>query len=442
MSNVRILLISFTMVLATIAAGTTTAHAQRRMLVLIDASGSMTTPRPSDPAHPTRFDAAKALAEQRILEQDAASALSGVAVYTFSDFTSSLRTPVSVSFPTGFVPVNDALDTIDALDLFTVGGGSTPLAGSMCDAINTLVTDGGSVKILQVSSDGLENSTPAGNPCAGPDSLAPEPFTPGSWQNLVLSHFTGAGINVRVDLFDSSQVSFAARRLAAPGPDDLATEKMRAINAFAAAAAAGEPPTLEEFFAALARVTGGAVTLVDDNAAVLPVYADMNGDSCVDRTDANLLSRQFSRLVPPADGKFDLNTDGKIGFADYQLLLNNRTPGCGTPDPYAPRAPVVCKGGAPVVIDGKSIESGGITIDVRGACAIVIKNSLIVSGQNAINVLGTAVVTVDNSILIGENAVVSSVGVTLLSAANSVFHGPKNITGALAYIDRGGNTWE
>jgi hypothetical protein len=429
------------MVLATIIAGTTTAHAQRRMLVLIDASGSMTTSRPSDAVHPTRFDAAKALAEQRILEQDAVSALSGVAVYTFSDLTSALQTPVSASFPTGFVPVNTALDTIDALDLFTVGGGSTPLAGSMCDAINTLTADGGSVKILQVSSDGLENSTPAGNPCAGPDSLDPEPFTAGSWQNLVLSHFTGAGINVRIDLFDSSQISLAARRIA-PGPDELATEKVRAVAAFAAAAAAGQPPTLEEFFAVLARVTGGQVTLVDDNAAVLPVYADMNGDNCVDRTDGNLMARLFGQLVPPADGKFDLDTNGKIGFADYQLLLNNRTPGCGQPDPFVPRAPVVCTGGRPVVIDGQSIENAGITIDVHGACAIVIKNSLIVSGQNAIKVLGTAFVTVDNSIIVGENAVLSSEGATFLSAANSVFHGARNITGAFVLADRGGNVFE
>jgi hypothetical protein len=441
MSNVRILLIGFTMALATITAGSTTAHAQRRMLVLIDASGSMSTARPTDLVHPTRFDAAKALAEQRILEQDAASALSGVAVYTFSDLTSTLRTPVSVAFPTGFVPVNDALDAIDTFTLANSGGGSTPLAGSMCDAIATLAHDGGAVKILQVSSDGLENSTPVGNPCAGPDSVDPEPFTALSWQNLVLAHFTGAGINVRVDLFDSSQISFAARTVGTD-PEAAATAKMRAINSFVAAAAAGQPPTLEEFFGALARVTGGSVTLVDDNAAVLPVYADMNGDSCVDRTDANLLDRQFGQLVPPADGKFDLNTDGKIGFADYELLLSNRTPGCGTPDPYVSRAPVVCTAGKPVVIDGQSIEDAGLTIDVHGACAIVIKNSLIVSGKNAINILGTAIVTVDNSILVGENAVLSSRGATVLSAAGSVFHGPKNITGAFLYVDRGGNTWE
>jgi hypothetical protein len=441
MSNVRALLIGFTIVFITIIAGTTTAQAQRKMLVLIDASGSMTTPRMSDPIHPTRFDAAKALAEQRINEQNAVSVLSGVAVYTFSDFTSTLQTG-TVANPSGFVSVSDALDKIDTLDLFTIGGGSTPLAGSMCDAVDALKLEPASFRILQVSSDGEENSTPVAHLCAGPFSVDPEPFTAGSWQKKVLLHFDGSGVQTRVDLFDSSQISLAARIARGPDPEGNLTAAVKVVAAFAAAAADGQPPTLAEFFAVLARVTGGQLTVIGDNDPVLPVYADMNNDHCVDRTDALLLARQFGKSVPPADGIFDLTGDGKIGFADYQLLLNNRTAGCGIADPYVPRAPVVCTASRPVVIDGQSIEGGGITVDVHGACVIIVKNSLIVSGQNAINVLGSALLLVDNSIIVGEHAVLSSRGATTLSAANSVFHGAKLVTGAFLYNDRGGNTWE
>jgi hypothetical protein len=439
MNHVRILLIGFTMVLATIIAGSSTAHAQRRMLVLIDASGSMSTPRIGDLVNPTRFDAAKALAEQRILEQDNVSVLSGVAVYTFSDFSATLQTPVSMAHPTGFVSVNDALDTIDALDLFTVGGGITPLAGSMCDAIDALVADGGAFKILQVSSDGLENSTPLGHICHGDETVDPEPFTAGSWQRLVLTHFNGSGVQARIDLFDSSQISLAARLTGFRDPEAQTTAAARTILLTASAAIGVNPPTLQEFFAAIARATGGQLTVVEDELP-LPVYADMNADRCVNRTDSNLMARLFGQTVPPADVKFDLSLDGKIGFADYSILLANRTT-CGQADPFTPRAPILCRSGK-VVIDGQSIEDAGLTVDVQGFCQIVIKNSVIVAGKNAINVVGTATVTVDNSTLVGDNAVVSSFGVTLLSAANSVFHGRKLVTGALAIVDRGGNTFE
>jgi hypothetical protein len=441
MHNIRILLIGFTMVLATAAVGSTTAHAQRKMLVLIDASGSMTTPRTGDLVHPTRFDAAKALAEQRINEQNAVSVLAGVAVYTFSDFSATNQT-ATVANPTGFVSVSDALDKIDTLDLFTVGGGSTPLAGSMCDAIDALQAEAGTFRILQVSSDGEENSTLPAHVCAGPFSVDPDPFTPGSWEHNVLAHFTASHVQAKFDLFDASQIDLAARIAGARNPEADATAKVKAVAAFAAAAVGGQPPTLAEVFAAFAAATGGTLTIIGDADPGLPIYADMNADRCVDRTDANLLARQFGQLVPPADSKFDLSEDAKIGFADYQLLLNNRTPGCGIADPYVSHAPVVCNAAHPVVLDGQSIENGGITIDARGACVIVIKNSLLVSGKNAINVLGTAAIQVDNSILVGEQAVLSSTGVTVLSAANTIFHGPKTIVGALAYIDRGGNTWE
>src|SRR5215831_12351328 len=150
MNNVRRLFIGFTAVLATVV-GASAAHADRQMLVLIDASGSMSTVRADST---TRFDAAK----QRALDQIAVQASSG-------------------------------------LDLFTVGGGNTPLAGSMCAAIDTLAATGATTKILEVASDGEENFTPPADPCFGPFSTDPNPpYSAGSWENLVYNKVAGAGI--------------------------------------------------------------------------------------------------------------------------------------------------------------------------------------------------------------------------------------------------------
>jgi hypothetical protein len=171
-----------------------------------------------------------------------------------------------------------------------------------------------------------------------------------------------------------------------------------------------------------------------------PLFGDVNGGQCVDITDAIDVARAFGQ--PAFGSDFDLSLDGKIGFDDFQLVTQSATPGCGTPNPFTPRAPVVCKGAKRIVIDGQSIADGGITIDVRGACDIIIKNSFIVSGQNAITIVGSALVTVDNSIIVGENAVITQHGAGVLSAANSVFHGQIDTHGAFQYIDRGGNKFE
>lgn len=433
MKNVRILLTGLVVVLATLAAGSRDAHAQRRMLVLIDATGSMTLPRPGDALNPTRFHAAKALATQRVLEQDALG-LDGVAVYTFQDSSATLRTPG------GFVPTNDALLAIDGLDPNTIPFGITPLAGSMCDAVDTLVTDGGAVKILQVSSDGEENATPLGHPCQGTFStIATEPFSAGSWQNKVYVKAVGAVI-VRIDLFNPAPI-ISLSAAAAADPEGGGHAMQQTFATVAAAAIDDRPPTLEEFFGQLARATGGQLVVAHDEDP-LPVFADMNEDRCVNRTDALLLARKFGQAVPVVDGKFDLNQDGVVGFADYQILLDNRTPGCGAPDPYTQRNPIACHGAQIITIDGAVIESSGITIDGRGACKINIRNSLVVSGVDAIKIFGAAIVTVDNSIMIGEHGALTAVGATKLSAANTVFHGKRQTIGAFLYIDRGGNVWE
>ena len=431
--NNRILLTSLATALVTVI-GSTAAHADRKMLVLIDASGSMDTLRTDGT---TRFATAKTRAKSKIAEQKALDATTTFSVYTFSDTTSTPQT-------TGFVTAGIADTAIDGLDLFTVGGGSTPLAGALCDAVGVLSATGATTKVLQLASDGEENFTPSTNPCFGPSSTDPNPpYTAGSWQNNVLNTVSDAGIAVQIELFDPGPIVSFAARAAAHDPEASLTAKTKLIAALASAAVGEGPPSLQDFFTEIALETGGRLTVLEDTAPQLPVFADLDGNSCVDRSDALLIARAFGQSGPPQNNPLDLDLDGKVGFSDYALALASFTPGgCGTADPYVTRAPLVCSGLQPVVISGQTIGSAAITIDARVACQVIIKNSLIVSGSNAIKVLGTAAITVDNSILVGETAVLMSQGATVLSAAKTVFHGKRSILGAFLYIDRGGNTWE
>lgn len=436
MTNVRNLIIGFLTVVATLGVATEAAHAQRKMLVLIDASGSMSIERAD---LTTRFAAAKARALSQIADQ-AGSGLDGVAVYTFSDTTSTLQTAG------GFVDPNAAILAVQGLDLFTVGGGLTPLAGSVCDAVDTLTLEPAADKILQIASDGEENFTPDTHPCFGPSSIDPAPpYTENSWQNKVLNKVSDANFQVLIDLFDPGPITgLAALSAAAADPEGGLTAKTRLLGAVAAIAAAGEgPPTLRDFFTEIARATGGRLTVIEDTAPQLPVTGDLDGNSCVDRSDALRVARAFGQAGAPQDHPTDLDLDGVTGFADYAITLARFTPGgCGQADPYTPRAPILCRGAQIIIVDGQSIENGGITVEARGSCQILIRNSLLVSGRNALHILGSAVITVDNSIIVGEQAFLTSRGATLLFARNSIFHGARDIIGPFAFFDLGGNTFE
>lgn len=443
MNFVRTLTTGLAALAATVAVSRS-AEAENRMLVLIDASGSMTIARPSDPVSPTRFHAALKRAQDQVLFYGAAGYTS-FAVYTFQDASATPHTA-------GFVTQNQALDALELIDPVTTPIGVTPLAGSICDAVDTLIGNGTipGNKVLQLASDGEENATPFGHQCYGPPSMLPTaPYTTGSWQYLVNQYLTvePANVVVGVDLFNYAPI-IGLRAPVASNPDELLSQTLRSISAISGSAKSGaladeeRPPTLEEFFGEITAATGGALTVINDDTTQLPVYADFNADFCVDRSDALLLARKFGPVTPEVDGGFDLDLDGQIGFSDYALLLSHRTPGCGIADPYVARAPVVCTAAQGVVIDGQSIEAGGISIEARGACVVTIRNSLIVAGQSAIKITGGAFVRLDNSIVIGQGAVIATQGAAVVSAANTVFHGRRQTTGAFVYFDRGGNTWE
>jgi hypothetical protein len=243
---------------------------------------------------------------------------------------------------------------------------------------------------------------------------------PESWQARVLGHFTGPfAVITRVDLFNPAPVVGTLLSQSAPDPDR----------------------NLQEFFTILTRATGGTLNVIHDDQP-LPVFGDLNNDRCADRTDAILVARAFGPLVRPTDnGRYDLNLDGRVDFADYQIQVARITPTCG-PDPYVSRAPLVCKSPGQIVIDHQSIEDGGTTIDACGTCEIIIKNSLIVSGQNAITVVGRARITVDDSIIVGQNAVVVLHDGGVISMGNTIFHGKTDFQGSLQLVDRGGNVFE
>jgi von Willebrand factor type A domain len=424
----QVLLTCVVVVLATLLAGGKPAHAARRMLVLIDASGSMITLRNnSDGRGANRFEAAKNLAADRVNEQAAVDASVLVSVYTFRSTTTL------IPHTAGFVDFNQALNALDALSTATDVGGSTPLAGAMCQAADVLTATDASIQILQVSSDGEENSTPLGTLCQGDLYNGPPPYPPTSWEAQVINHLTPPVI-VRVDLFNSSQITLTS------GPDPEGILPPQARWGASATRTLTTLTPLEQFFTILTEATGGQLTIAHDEE-VLPLSGDLNNDRCVDRADAILVARSFGSGVSPSTNRFDLNLDRTINFADYQLQASRITASCG-PDPYIARPPVACTGPKQIVIDGAVIENGGTTIDVRSACQVVIRNSLIVSGLNSINIDGSAVVKVDNSIIVGQNALIGTRGTIILSAANSIFHGLLRTNGALNYINRGGNIFE
>jgi hypothetical protein len=427
---------------ATLAVHSGTAHAGRKMLVLIDASGSMTTLR-SDGQ--TRYQAAVLRSDSQILNE-AMMGLDGVAIYTFQDTTMTARTA-------GFVDVNTARTVLNDLDDVGEPGevapfGVTPLAGSMCDAIDALVaaTTASDIRIMQLSSDGEENATDPLHACFGPfSSINIPPFEDGSWQNKVHVKATSsqpgetdATVNVRVDLFNYTPVIglLAATNhdvVAETGPTTMATKV-----AARAAVSLAQAPTLEEFFGALTQATGGQLSVIDDNMA-LPVIGDLGDDGCVDFYDTLQVAVRFGQKTPAVDGKYDRDADGTVTFNDYLNVLAHVTPEC-VANSHVVAQNLHCKGGS-LVVDGKFIDDAATTITAYGSCKLTIKNSIIVAGDTALKIYGAARVKLENSHVISANTLVDLWGAAFVSAKNSSLKGQIKTTGAVVFQDLGGNTW-
>lgn len=186
-----------------------TTHPRRMMLVLIDATGSMAQPRGDSK---TRFEGAQKVAKDHVrAEAASADGLAGVAIYSFHDEGIEAHT-------TGFIDPTTAGNRIDTL---TLSFSSSPLAGSLCDAIDVLSGAGGNdvTKLLEVLLDGGENNTPAAHPCAGPSSSGElPPFDAGSWQNKVWNKAGGSRAHPTITFFGAGSLQ-AQLRAQAVHPD-------------------------------------------------------------------------------------------------------------------------------------------------------------------------------------------------------------------------------
>ena len=275
----------------------------RYMLVLLDRSGSMSRLR-SDGSGQTRWEAAKQRGIDKINQFMIVPGALNVAVWTFQSNSAT-------NWTNGFVSPAGAISQIQSLPGPT---GSTPLARGVCDAVDALVaaTSFPPSRIIQLNSDGLENSTPTSHSCYGIHSSSnTPPFSTGSWENKVYNKVQGT--TVYVDVFGSNINRIGSGSVISETGADRTHST--------------EATSMSTFFSALATSTGGAYTVVNDSAP-LPVSGDVNGDFCVDDQDLNSVFGQYGMSVPPGDPANDVNQDGTIDYYDYLQVWNNYGQGC------------------------------------------------------------------------------------------------------------------
>jgi hypothetical protein len=430
MTSIRIWMTAAVLAIAAIAATTGSAEAQERyMLVLVDASGSMTTVR-ADPTYPTRWDAAKALSDQRIVEAATTGGLDGVAVWTFKGSSATAHTA-------GFVDVNTARAAVMGL---SGPSGATPLAGSLCDAIDELVKldDPNDTRILHLASDGLENATPALHACYGPDSVIDfAPYSAGSWQNKVYDKATNPGGTlpsiVQIDLFDYTQVTgfAAARAMAKAAVEAKESSKARGREP------GKKPPTIYQLFTAITEATGGKFTIIGDDQRLLPPFGDVTGDLCVDYDDAYDIAWHFNETLPGPGGKYDLDYDRIITYADYELAAKQISGKCGNGDRYKRIEPLTCKAGDTLKLENVAIQTPELAIRAEKDCTLVITDSHIVSGLLTFQVEGEVKMEVYNSKIAGAGLLYYVKGLAYVFGKESFFKGL--IEGD---VKREGNTWK
>ncbi|WNG40823.1 hypothetical protein F0U61_49360 [Archangium violaceum] len=234
-----------------------------------------------------------------------------------------------------------ATATIATLNSLSVGYGSTPLAYTVCDAIDALFTyrtDLGNKarKVVKLVSDGEENSTPTGTQCHGPSSaLDTAPYTPGSWESKVYNKFAtrnantpppaGAFFPAVLNVTVLSGYITSLRSMSASAPEYTPAGQVMTPRSMT---------TLANYFSflkTLAQHSGGVYSEVVDSRPV-PVSGDTNNDFCVDSTDYNEVLANYGIAVPPANPAADLNNDKVVDYYDYTIVVNNQGQGagCGT----------------------------------------------------------------------------------------------------------------
>jgi hypothetical protein len=317
-----------TVATALVGAAATTARADEHVLVLLDTTGSMQLA--SVPGR-TRFDVAK----ERIS--------------AFLDTVPSQPTRYALWFFEGttYTPIYDFTDMptaaqVKAAVLAAGTGGITPLAHSVCAAVDELINYLPAelhTKRIYMATDGEENASPAGDQCFGPNSAGVYPMlTAWSWQWKVRNKactgsadtpgvcsggVPGGGITLIVDvdhLFDYVPLRLKSSSLETA----YAGGKLTAV---ASAASTPAPANADAaFFGGISQETRGryqAITPSTPPAQATPEPGDANLDGCVDIRDRALVLQQYGTA-----GSADFNRDGIVNIFDLQTVLRNFGAGC------------------------------------------------------------------------------------------------------------------
>ncbi len=221
-------------------------------IILLDRTGSMAATRQAS-GNTRCFDALETAKMDVDNFFNTHSAGSSLAVWIFADTVFNPTLP-PIDLTGGFVLDADTAKAALANNLDGVAcAGSTPLAESMCDAIDALTAAFPSVpdkaRILAVSSDGDENTSDMN--CVGPNSVAGMScggFDSGSWQQLVCNKIIGNSV-AQVRFWGD----FGAINNRAYQAIDPETGSLRSASVL---------DTI--FFSALADATGGSIILLDD----------------------------------------------------------------------------------------------------------------------------------------------------------------------------------
>lgn len=356
-------LLSLPLVLGTTLAFAGSARAEENALILIDVSGSMAG-RSSESTF--KKDVARDLAKAFV---DEVHDSREYALWTFSGTTYTEVVPFG-RFNSSLPAHKTELKRIIDAEL-PEPRGMTPLAKSLCDAIDHLIAYESKrfpipEKRVVLQSDGLENNTPNIDQCYGPDSVARPPmaFDVDSWEWKVINKARTGNAAVPIDpgrdywvivdsdallahyipTFSGFSAGFAAAPAAeptpVPGPEvvpgTIVVQPRIPLIERLPRLTAGTPIPLSSplvkghpglsFYSNLSSATSGRYREIDGTKP-LPQLGDVTGDGCVDNADYQVLSASWGRTVPRG-AQADINRDRKVNYYDYLNIVQNMGKGC------------------------------------------------------------------------------------------------------------------